>query len=40
MGSKTAYQTSTNTSEPWADQKPYLKEIMGKAQDLYKNHTP
>lgn len=40
MGSKTAYATSTNTSEPWAEQKPFLTEIMGKAQDLYKNNTP
>lgn len=40
MGSKTAYATSTNTSEPWAEQKPFLTEIMGKAQDLYKNHNP
>lgn len=40
MGSKTSYATSTNTSEPWKEQKPYLTEIMGQAQNLYKNNTP
>lgn len=37
-GTKTA--TTTNTSTPWAEQTPYLKEIMGQAQNLYKNNTP
>lgn len=40
MGSKTAYATSSNTSEPWTEQKPYLTEIMGQAKNLYKNNNP
>jgi len=40
MGGKTAQQTSTTTSEPWAEQKPYMIEGMKKAQDLWKQPGP
>lgn len=40
MGSKQATATSTNTSEPWAEQKPYLQQIMGQAQQLYQSNGP
>jgi len=36
-GTKTA--TTTNTSEPWKEQKPYLQDIMKEAQNLYKNNN-
>lgn len=32
--------TTTNTSEPWKEQKPYLQDIMKQAQYLYKNDNP
>ena len=37
-GSKTA--VSTNTSEPWASQKPYLEDIMKQAKTLYNSSGP
>ena len=36
-GTKTA--TTTNTSEPRKEQKPYLQDIMKEAQNLYKNNN-
>lgn len=32
--------TSTQTSEPWSEQKPFLADIFRQAQDLYQNQTP
>jgi hypothetical protein len=40
MGGGTGHQTSTTTSEPWAEQKPYMIEGMKKAQDLWKQPGP
>lgn len=32
--------TTTSTSEPWAEQKPYITDIMSKAKNLYDTNTP
>lgn len=37
---KSTQKTATQTSTPWQPQIPYLKEIMGKAQGLYKSDDP
>lgn len=37
-GSQT--QTTTQKSEPWAEQQPYLKEIFGQAQNQYNSSNP
>ena len=34
--SQPANTTSTTTSEPWAEQKPFLEDIMGLAQSQYQ----
>lgn len=39
-GSSGGTQTSTNQAEPWAAQKPYLKNIMGQAEQLYMQPGP
>ena len=40
MGGGTGHQTSTTTSEPWAEQKPYMIEGMKKAQELWNAPGP
>jgi len=43
MGSKSKPSGTTTTvqnSEPWVEQRPYLKTIFGDAQNLYKNYSP
>lgn len=40
MGSTTKQQTSSSTSEPWAEQKPYLTEGLAAAKKLYNTTTP
>lgn len=35
-----AQQTVTQKSEPWTEQKPYLKDIFGQAQKLYRQDGP
>ena len=38
--SQPANTTSTTTSEPWAEQKPFLEDIMGLAQSQYQGAGP
>ena len=33
-------QSQTTTTEPWAEQKTYLKDVFGKAQDWYGSANP
>jgi hypothetical protein len=33
-------QKSTSTSEPWGPWQPYLKDVMGQAQEQYQGATP
>jgi hypothetical protein len=40
MGGKTSTQTASNTSEPWASQKPYLERNMERAEGLYNSTGP
>jgi hypothetical protein len=40
MGSKQKTATSTSTSEPWAEQKPYLQAGFKEAQNLYNSNDP
>lgn len=40
MAKGSGQQTSTSTSEPWAEQKPYIQYGMQQAKDLYQNQTP
>lgn len=39
MGSSGS-QTSTQESTPWAGQQPYLRDLMGQAQNLYQSGGP
>jgi hypothetical protein len=32
--------TTTQTSQPWSTQQPYLSQAMGQAQNLFQNNTP
>ncbi len=40
MGGKTSTQTATNTSEPWAEQKPYITDAFADAKKLYQSAGP
>lgn len=40
MGSKQATQTSTNTAEPWTEQKPYITYGLQQAKDIYTGAGP
>lgn len=41
MGGKpSGSTTSTQSSQPWGPQQPYLESIFGQAQNLYNNSTP
>ncbi len=40
MGGKTSTQTATNTSEPWAEQKPYILDVFKDAKKLYDSPGP
>ena len=40
MGGSTKTATSTNTSEPWAAQAPFLKGMFGDAKNLYNAPGP
>ncbi len=40
MGSKQATSTASNTSEPWAEQKPYITQGLSEAQKIYQSSGP
>lgn len=40
MGSSTKQATSQSTSEPWKEQQPYIKDVMGQAKTLYNAPGP
>jgi hypothetical protein len=40
MPGKEKQQTSTNTSEPWAEQKPYITQGLAEAKKIYDSQGP
>ena len=40
MGSQTRQATSTTNTQPWAEQKPYILDVMGQAKSLYNKPGP
>lgn len=40
MGGKTSTQTSTQTNDPWSEQKPYLQDVMKQAQTQFNSSGP
>ena len=40
MGSSTKTQTATSTAEPWPEQQPFIKDVMGQAKNLYNAPGP